>query len=800
MRRAFVAVCALAAAACGGGGDGARRDGGVVHLDPRLADGRSVVEALRGESRVVRTWTPRGPDTAAPDLAPWAARNGLFLAPKGAAGVRVRAADYDPARGIDKAFLVLEEPLEAHTADALELDVSYYDSPSAPGRASSGGVALLWDAAGGAGGAPRVEVSTGPDDGLQTVRLRLAEHSAWRGTIRGLALYPAVRGGQTFDVHGVRFVRGGFEPGPARGADTGDAGLLGIGGDLRRTWVADLDVPLFARARVPAGGALVVDVAVSGSLRQGHDAARFMVDVRVGGAWVERGRRSLAPARGSSARRWRTLRADLSDLAGREVELRLRVTVDGDGTGGALERARAWWGAPLLTGARRAGARPHVMLVTLDTLRADALGCYGGPPDTPALDALAADGLLFERAWSACNSTLPSHASILTGLEVPAHGVLDNRSALAADVPTLAQALRAAGYETAAAVSVQHLQAGYSGLGAGFDRYLDVQPGAELDGAGTLEGVRRWVDGWSAAGERPLFLWVHLFDPHTPYGPPAAFLADYARRRSARGAPPPARDAQPADVGVTRYTQPGEFLAGVTSNAYARFLYEAGVAYTDTLVGDLRDTWDEAAFVGETAWIVTADHGESLGEHEIWYSHEMLHAQVVHVPLLLRLPGGPRGARVAARVSTLDIACTLRDLLRLDGPGTSGVSLLAAARGAAPADRRVHFVHGGLVQIGCRDAAAHFFQNTVDYRVLGDERSSPAGAAWLYDPADLACSERLEGARPELVERYGARVARWLEEARSGRHLRAAVSAEDEARLQGMGYAGGHGEDGAPGR
>ena len=173
--------------------------------------------------------------------------------------------------------------------------------------------------------------------------------------------------------------------------------------------------------------------------------------------------------------------------------------------------------------------------MTLDTLRADALGCYGGPPDTPFLDHLAAQGIRFEEALSACNSTLPAHTSILTGQPVPTHGVLDNRSTLAPDVRTLAQVLRQSGYLTAAAVSVEHLQPSWSGLGRGFDRFLEVTPGATLDGALTLEGVEEWLAEWGAGPRPPLFLWVHLFDPHTPYGPPPEFRREYEARLARAG-------------------------------------------------------------------------------------------------------------------------------------------------------------------------------------------------------------------------------------------------------------------------
>lgn len=780
-RSAVVLLLALSTWACG---DGQAVDG-VLHLDPRLEDGGSSLEALAGDGRLLRRWAPRDPQTAADSLAPWSLRNAVLgAATRAQAGVLVRAADYDPSRGIDHALLVHNEALAASDVDTLEVDLFALGAV---------GAALTWSQAE-SGERGHLEVTTSA--GLQTLRFPLAGRSAWRGTVRDLTLHGVLSGPQTYELVGIRFLKGGFEPGPQPGArhgeDSGDSGLLGFAGDLRRTWVSDFGVPLMDEVRVPASGRLIVDV---GSPDGG--ALTFEVAVETHAEpWVTVATAVLVP----DTRHWTTLTADLSNYAGKDVRLRFLAhdgaREDRPSERPSLERARVWWGAPQVASSPPSQPRPSILFVTLDTLRADHVGCLGGPPLTPVLDALAGSGLTFTSAWSGCNSTLPSHVSLLTGLDVPAHGTTDNRSTLADSVRTLPQALREAGYHTAAAVSVPHLQAGFSGLGRGFDRFLEVQPGATVDGAATLGPVEDWLrameDEEGDATDRPLFLWVHLFDPHTPYGPPQEFMADFVRTRA--GAVP-AREADPPSLGPTRYADAGGFLNGVTNEAYARFLYGASVAYADHLLGRLLDAADSAGWLDGAIVVVVADHGESLGEHDIHYGHQMLHPEVLHVPLVLRLPGGPRG-RVDARVSTVDLACTLGRYLDLDGPWSDGSDLLAAAAGETPPERRVYFVHSDLAQVGCRDEAAHYFHNLGEYRQFAPRWTSPAEKAFLYlQPGDPGCSEdRSEGDRA-LVGRYRALTDAWLAAASTGERVRAVVSDEQDERLRALGY-GGDGEDG----
>ena len=223
-------------------------------------------------------------------------------------------------------------------------------------------------------------------------------------------------------------------------------------------------------------------------------------------------------------------------------------------------------------------ARPNLLLITLDTLRSDRVGCYGGRLKTPTIDRLAERGVLFRRAFAHTTTTLPSHTNILLGLGPLRHGVHDNSNfVVGKEFLTLAEHLKAAGYATAAFIGGFPLDSRF-GLKRGFDVYDET-----LENRGTSEQFSRerraeavvasslqWLEGRSA----PWFAWVHCFDPHDPYEPPPPFLSQYKDR-----------------------------------------LYDGEVAYVDFALKKLLD-FVEGPQAGEnTVIILTGDHGESLGEH-----------------------------------------------------------------------------------------------------------------------------------------------------------------------------------------
>jgi len=755
----------------------------VIHLDPRLRDGSSAAATLSHEREVLRTIAPSalGPQ----EFLPFTFENAAFIEAPDWNGTVVRAADYNPAQGIDHTYLVSAEEVDAAQINLIEIDVVVHQKTNAT---------LSWRPGASARDLGReqcrVDAPVDASTEVQTVRFRLAGEVGWRGRVRALTIVPVWKGLQAFQIHAIRFVREGFSYGDQPLVDGGDGGLLGSFGDLRRSWPTSFGVPLFAKLVVPAGGRLSVASALPAALAGLDERLEFEIAARRGeGEFEPLESVSFIPSEDSErALRWLEWDVDLDAFRDDEIELRFGARrVRGQFVGGGLGHASVWWGAPIVTGRLERERRPNVLLVTLDTTRVDAIGTYGGPKQTPYLDQLAQEAIVFENAWTPCNSTLPAHTSMLTGLEVSAHGVLNNRSTLAPQVPLLSELLRDAGYRTAAAVSTHHLEAGYSGLGRGFDQYLSVQTGAQVNGELTVAGALRWLETWQQQGEAPVFLWLHLFDPHTPYGPPDDFVAQFAQR-SGRTIPP--KTLERSDIGPTPSTKPGEFLEGVTNSAYVRFLYDAGVAYTDQLVQRLIDGFDQRTGRAERILVIAADHGESLGENGVWYGHQMLFPVVTQVPLIVQLPGA-QAQRRSDRVSTQAIARTICDVL-----GLSGLAPNASASLLRPlTDERTWFTHSDEVQLGFRSDATHFFVNNGEYLQLGPARSAPDGATYFYDAqADPGCEQDLSTEQAQKARRLAQESRAWLASVQTGLNLERDLSDSERERLKALGYATGHDE------
>ena len=287
-----------------------------------------------------------------------------------------------------------------------------------------------------------------------------------------------------------------------------------------------------------------------------------------------------------------------------------------------------------------------IVLITLDTARADRLSPYGfGDVAMPALERLAREGVVFDQATTVAPLTLPAHTSLLTGLLPPRHGVRENASApLSNDHVTLAEILAARGFRTGAFVGSAILNAD-RGLGQGFQEYGNVsrdslaQPpslggGAQRRGAAVMDDAIRWL---RKVGDSPFFLWTHLYDPHRPYQAPEPFASRHDP-------------------------------------------YVAEIAYADSQIGRLLHALDERALLDRVIVIVTADHGESLGEHREMDHGIFLYESVLRVPLIVRAPGvAPR--RVADLVRLTDVMPTVLDLLRLPLPALDGTSLVDVMRG-----------------------------------------------------------------------------------------------------------------------
>jgi len=308
----------------------------------------------------------------------------------------------------------------------------------------------------------------------------------------------------------------------------------------------------------------------------------------------------------------------------------------------------------------------NILLITIDTLRADALGCYGGPAATPALDGLASEGVRFDFAHTHAVITLPAHASILTGLYPYQHGIRDNSGyRLSPDTPTAATLLKRSGYRTAAFVASFTLDARF-GLNAGFDLYddrLNDAPGPsdfnmpERPASAVVPLARKWISAQTAGADaRPWLAWVHVFDPHAPYRPPAPFDAQYADRP-----------------------------------------YYGEVAAVDAALAPLLD--DVRRSGKPTIVIVTGDHGEGLGEHGEEAHGLFAYESTLRVPLIIAELGrgsapkaGP-GEVSSVSARHVDILPTLLEAAAQPVPaGLPGRSLLPGReRLATAAPRSLYF-------------------------------------------------------------------------------------------------------------
>jgi len=344
--------------------------------------------------------------------------------------------------------------------------------------------------------------------------------------------------------------------------------------------------------------------------------------------------------------------------------------------------------------------RPHVVLISIDTLRADHLSSYGYERETsPRLDALARKGVLFTDATSHSTWTLPSHVSMFTGLNPAAHGVLARDHRIQPFHHTLAERLREAGYATSAWVGTRHwgfVGADY-GFAAGFDRFLHAPHPRRFRSARLLrafdawwlQGVARgvgnahdqvtaaiqWID---VEREEPFFAFLHFYDVHSkearlPYEAPEPFREMFCEGD--------VDEVDLCDEGVCASERLLEIANGRKAHLdareieWARCLYDGGIAFVDREVGRLLDALEDRGLLEETVVIVTSDHGEAFFEHD-YPLHSTLHHEITRIPLIVRAPDALAGKRATGIVRQIDLLPTILDYVGLPvGDDVQGRSL-----------------------------------------------------------------------------------------------------------------------------
>ncbi len=312
----------------------------------------------------------------------------------------------------------------------------------------------------------------------------------------------------------------------------------------------------------------------------------------------------------------------------------------------------------------------NVILITVDTLRADHLGAYGYARNTsPNIDRFAKEATLFRYAFSHAPTTNPSLSSLMTSHYPHETKVLSNRYRLPPGAVTLAEILKANGYRTGAVVSNASLQRG-SGFEQGFDTYdyhtKDQRVGRLTVGRiapKTTLAANKWLEG---NYQHKFFLWVHYMDPHGPYTPPSPYSSMFVERRAGRTTALPINKASDGKGGIPA----NQVLGSHRDPAYYIAQYDGEVRFFDRAFRDLMETIQRLGLFDTSLIIFTADHGEGMGEHDYYFGHsEFLYNGLVHVPLIVRLPGQSSAMReVRYHVAHVDLLPTVLETLSIASP------------------------------------------------------------------------------------------------------------------------------------
>jgi arylsulfatase A-like enzyme/predicted Zn-dependent protease len=430
------------------------------------------------------------------------------------------------------------------------------------------------------------------------------------------------------------------------------------------------------------------------------------------------------------------------------------------GAAAALCVLAAGWYGVLVRGSRH----PNLILITIDTLRADHVGVYGAKTGaTRAIDALAARGVRFGQVQTAVPLTGPSHATILTGQNPPAHGVRGNVVfTLGSKYPTLATRLSREGYVTGAFVGAYPVAAAF-GFSQGFGTFSEDfhetspgEPGAERRANEVADTALRWLEssastpGLFTRGQ-PFFAWLHFYDPHAPYAPPAEYRSRY-----------------PGDP------------------------YDGEIAFTDAQVGRVLDWLRSSGHEADTDVVLLADHGEGLGDHNEKMHAVLVYQSTMHVPLIASGPGLPSGVVVPARVGTIDVAPTILGLLGFDAdPSMPGRDLRPLAKGQSIATAAI-YGESLFGRLNCHWATLRSSVKDNWKLILGIEPE-------LYDLArDPGETNDLARTDPTRVQSMSIELQQALQRMapQGDRAQPNAATPEQERQLRSLGYTAGSGGSG----
>ncbi len=437
----------------------------------------------------------------------------------------------------------------------------------------------------------------------------------------------------------------------------------------------------------------------------------------------------------------------------------------------SMAPAAAPAGRPAAAESHAGHHRPNVFLIVIDTLRADHLSVYGYDKKTsPHIDALAAQGTLYEEAISAAPWTLPSHASLFTGLYVRDHHTSCEHLTLEPSFDTLAERLARAGYHTGG-FSNNVWTNPDSGLEQGFQTFEELwrdqksrtegisedDPTTDMGAAKTDEDVLSWIDGLH--DEKPFFVFINFFEPHLPYRPTKPFDDAFLPA----GTPPSMVQR------LRSFYTPREY--GYSLNVpwmkvspreleVLRGLYDGEIAYVDSKIGELVDGLRARGLADDTVLVITSDHGEHLGENHMIGHKLSVYEPLLHVPLVLWGPGRvPAGRRIAGQVQSLDLFGTILDLAEVDRGGAPKLPLRAPKQGYTFSELAYPQIFLDVIHRKISGWNASRFARALTavrgprYKLI----AGSDGSRELYDlQADPHETKNLAGSKPEVLGKLQA--------------------------------------------
>jgi arylsulfatase A-like enzyme len=548
------------------------------------------------------------------------------------------------------------------------------------------------------------------------------------------------------------------------------------------------DVVLPENAVLEFGTGIVRDArseAVRAKAGAAEDGVRFRVLVEIGGRSKTIFMNTLDQPALADGRGFR-MKPETVRLPAAETKARISLVTDGP------QGVFAFWADPVVLAA---GPRSRkVILISIDTLRADHVGCYGYEKDTtPNIDALAGDGAVFLDTWAPSSWTLPSHVSLLTSLSCFRHGVNRDDERLGDSTVTLADVMRTNGF-LCAAVTGGGFVSPVFGFSKGFDLYLQAE-GSPWNGGGAgriFNAASRWIE---RNANRDFFLFVHTYQPHSPYIPPppndTKFLEPGAAWRM-------------IDIGSHLGGSPGMFKSlPEAERANVIGLYDGEVRSSDeALVGPLIAKLKDLGIYDEAMIIVTSDHGEEFYEHGGWEHGRSLYDEVLKVPLVIKFPGSKhKGKRIGTAARLIDVMPTVMEVFGAEdkGFGLEGRSLMPLVSGREKKDRTaLAFLAGCVLNIPVEEKMAII--EGRDKVILNRPLDPAVLASFLAPPPPFAEVEAYEltGDPGELKNAVSSRagsatrLVKMLRELRAGaankKGEKALVDDEVKERLRALGY------------